>query len=353
MVACVDCASADTLIAPLAAETPVRVWAGIAVLSIQQPGGSYRLATQQGKEAPRPLPGVAAASHPFDANIGPGPNGAPVIVFVRCAAGRRCGLVRTTVAGDVQTPVGVSMTIGGDEHAPSIWGNRLAFAQSSRSGSDWIYVVPLEAGTHGQAMRVRSAPRPKCEGGCSSPRPRVIELGLRGSTLAENINLGLVEAQAVCEFREVRLVDLARRRSRRLKETDCGPLWPTIGASLTATHLIYAVECPAEGGGCATNHTYLYRYGLWSHRLEVAPRPYFVKGIAAEDDSHVVEVRAPETSGGNASCLPAETEMEAPCQLVRAGPIRFKPLACRSWEHCFVWRDANTGRAMAHTEVRR
>src|SRR5262249_39004287 len=75
----------DTTIRSLAGPTTVRVWGGTAVLSLLDPSTHrWRLATQRDTAAPRAVPGIAGASRPFDADIGPGPGGAPVIVFVRC-----------------------------------------------------------------------------------------------------------------------------------------------------------------------------------------------------------------------------------------------------------------------------
>jgi len=196
-----EVASADTVIGPLAAETPVRAWAGIAVLSIREPGG-YRLATQQSTQAPRALPGIAPAAQPIDADIGPGPNGTPVIVFARCRGGVNCRLVRTTPAGAAETPIIGSADPNGSESAPAIWGTRLAFARRYRNGSTHVYIRPLDGGARARTMRLPDIPRPTCvfTEGCYAKRvhPTVTELALRGSTVAERINLGLVENIELC-----------------------------------------------------------------------------------------------------------------------------------------------------------
>jgi hypothetical protein len=331
----VESARAVTLIGPLAAETPVRAWAGIAVLSIQEPSGSYRLATQQSTEAPRPLPGIAAASRPFDANIGPGPSGSPVIVFVRCGSAHRCGLMRTTVAGNVEVPVGASAGVGNLDHAPAVWGNRLAFARPARHGSDWVYVVPLQTGKRVRPvrLRLRSAPRPECvvdvgkECFSAHVHPTVTELSLHGSTLAENVKLGVVENTEMCPRTEVRVVDLTDRRGTSVKQPYCGEGGQTLlGISLTATHLLYAIICPGDQELCEHTKTRVYRYRLrGDHRTEAAPEHVLLTGFAAVDDNHAVEVTAPERAFQE-DCTRHERETHPPCQLVRVGPIRFKPL---------------------------
>src|SRR3954470_681692 len=122
--------AAVTPIAPLPGPTPVRAWAGIAVLSVQDPAtGQYRLATQRGTGQPQPLAGIAPAAQPFDADIGPGPGGGAVIVFARCRSPGHCHPSRTTLAGGAETPISGSAATAGWESAPSVWGNRLAFAR--------------------------------------------------------------------------------------------------------------------------------------------------------------------------------------------------------------------------------
>jgi len=326
-------ARADTVIAPLAAQTPVRAWAGIAVLSIQEPGGIYRLATQQGTDAPHPLRGITAALHPFDANIGPGPSGSPVIVFVRCVSAHRCGLMRTTLAGNVETQIGAPAGIGNLDHAPAVWGNRLAFARPARHGSDWLYIVSLEAGKRVRAVRLRSAPLPKCGlavgPDCFSAHlhPSPTELSLRGSTLAENVKLGVVENIEGCPRTEVRLVDLADRRGTSVKQPFCGIEGGStlLGVSLTATHLLYAIVCPGDPEVCEHTKTRVYRYGLRDHRTEAAPEHDLLTGFAALDDDHAVEVSAPEV-GFQEDCTRREPNPKTHprCQLVRVGPIRFR-----------------------------
>jgi hypothetical protein len=342
----------------------VHAWAGVAVLSIEEPGGHWRLATQQGAEAPRPLSGIAAGSYPFDANIGPGPSGSPLIVFARCAGAstdrgfgeplpQHCRLMRTTPAGSVETPIGAMASLGGRIHAPAVWGNRLAFALPAPKGSDWVYVVGLEAGKRVRPLRVRSAPRPECiepESHCqaASVHPTVTELSLRGSTLAENIRLGFVDGMEFCPRTEVRLVDLAHHRGEQVEQVICREGGYTLlGVSLTATHLLYVSECGGSDQNiCDYVKTRVYRYGLRNHRRELAPEHELVAGFAALDDTHAVEVAAPEEVGSSRisasenNCT-RNDPTRVPCQLVRVGPLRFKPLT--------AYRFSTSARAVART----
>jgi hypothetical protein len=184
------------------AVTPVRAWGAIALLSIRE-GDGFRLATQRGAGAPVPLPGIAPASHPFEADIGPRPSGSPVIVFARCRAAGACRLMSTTIAGNHETPISGSAGINGFEHAPAVWGNRIAFARRFANGSEQVYVRPLQPSKPTRSTRLAEIPQPTCEAvppaHCSPAvfRPTVEELSMRGSMLAETINLGIIRRRTV------------------------------------------------------------------------------------------------------------------------------------------------------------
>jgi hypothetical protein len=320
-------AAADTPIATLAAPTPVRAWAGTAVLSVQDAAtGRYRLATQRGTGAPSPLPGIAPAAAPFDADIGPGPGGAAVIVFARCPAARRCHLSRTTPAGGAETPITGSAATGGFESAPTVWGGRLAFARRYPSGSERVYVRPLTAGTHVRSTRLPGVPARECDeiNGCRAVRDGTVrELELRGGTLAENVHFSLTTV-GICGEGQLRLVDLARRTSRLVTRTICGLSGSTLlGASLTATHLLYARICPGDPAGCRNHDTIVNRYGLADRRFEQAPERDLLTGFAALHDGDAIEVRAP--GGHDGDCTNHLQGTSPACVLALTGPLAFTP----------------------------
>jgi hypothetical protein len=241
--------------------------------------------------------------------------------------------MRTTLAGNVETPIGAPASVANLDHAPAVWGNRLAFARPARHGSDWVYVLPLEADKRARPVRLRSAPRPECVvdvgPDCFSAHlhPTVTELSLRGSTLAENVTLGVVENTEMCPRTEVRIVDLADHRATGVKQPYCGEGGQTLlGISLTATHLLYAIICPGDQELCEHTKTRVYRYRLrGDHRTEAAPEHDLLTGFAAIDDNHAVEVTAPERAFEE-DCTHHKQDTHPRCQLVRVGPIRFKPL---------------------------
>ena len=281
-------AAAATPIATLAAPTPVRAWAGTAVLSVQDPAtGDYRLATQRGTAAPQPLPGIAPARAPFDADIGPGPGGAAAIVFARCPAPRRCHLSRTTPAGGTETPIAGAAATGGFESAPTVWAPGSAFARRYPSGSERVYIRPLTAGTQVRSTRLPGVPARQCDEieGCHAIRDGTVrELELRGATLAANVHFGL-RTVGICGEGQLRLVDVARRTSRLVTRTICGLSGSTLlGASLTATRLLYARVCPGDPAGCQNHSTIVMRYGLAGRRFEQVTERDLLTGFAALRD---------------------------------------------------------------------
>jgi hypothetical protein len=311
----------------LTAATPVRVWGATALLSIRE-GDSFRLATQRGAQQPVALPGIAPASHHFEANIGPGPSGSPVIVFARCRRDGVCRLMRTTLAGNEEIAIGGSAGASGFEHAPAVWGNRIAFARRFRNGTEQVYVRPLQTSKPTRSILLPAIPRPPCEAVKRSLcrpvvfRPTVVELSMRGSMLVETVNLGVIEEE-LCDQTEIRLVDLASRRSRQVTYSLCGLSGSTLlGASLTAKHILWARTCPGDPGGCESHNTLLYRYGLHDHQIQQASQRDVLVAFAAEDDSHALEISAPAEE--NDDCINALPGTNPPCELTRVGPIMFK-----------------------------
>jgi hypothetical protein len=310
----------------ITAATPVRAWGATALLSVRE-GDGFRLATQRGTQPSVPVPGIAPASHPFEADIGPGPSGSPVIVFARCRGDGVCRLMRTTLAGGKEIAISGSAGINGFEHAPAVWGNRIAFARRFADGTGQIYVRPLQPSKPTRSVRLPAVPRPPCEAVektlCRPVvfRPTVVELSMRGSRLVETIDLGVIEEE-LCDQTEIRLVDLASRRSRQVTYSLCGLSGSTLlGASLTATHILWARTCPGDPGGCQSHNTLLYRYGLHDYHVQRAYQQDVLVAFAAEGDAHAVEIRAP--AGEDGDCINALQGTSPPCELARVGPIAF------------------------------
>jgi hypothetical protein len=205
-----------------------------------------------------------------------------------------------------------------------LWGGRLAFARRYATGSQRVYVRPLDAGKRVRSVRLPGVPARECDE-ITHCRPIddgiVRELELRGTTLAENVHFGLGSV-GICGEGQMRLVDVAHRTSRRVTRTICGLSGSTLlGASLTHTHLLYARICPGDPGGCQNRNTLVYRYGLSDGRLEQAPQADVLTGFAALHDDDAIEVRAPSTHDG--TCINHIENTSPPCELALAGPFAF------------------------------
>jgi hypothetical protein len=133
-------------------------------------GSRYRL-TLRSNDGATVQPAVAPRSVPFDADLGPGPEGALAAVYSRCRvepwldrAGRDCGVYRFDTATGREIRV---RRTGSEAFLPAIDHSAIAFARRDRRGTS-IYVV-----RDGRATRLR---------GPMSGDPR--SLDLRGRRVA-------------------------------------------------------------------------------------------------------------------------------------------------------------------------
>ena len=157
-------------------EAPLRSWRGIAVLSLQDPATapppgappsaapratSFQLAVSRDGAPPVVLP-VRAQRIPFDADVGPGPDGTPQIVYSRCrsdAAGQvpvspetGCDLYRFDLAAQTETRIAVRSSATADETLPTIWRDRIAWVSVRNGGLPRV----LEGALAGGAARAVS-----------------------------------------------------------------------------------------------------------------------------------------------------------------------------------------------------
>ena len=321
-----------TPIATLAAPTPVRAWAGTAVLSVQDPAtGAYRLATQRGTAAPQPLPGIAPGGPPFDADIGSGPRrgggdrlrplpgSAPLPSVAHDARGRDRDADRRRRRHRRlrERPDGLGRPVGVRPPVPVRLRARLH--------------PPVDAGTQVRSTRLPGVPARQCDEieGCHAIRDGTVrELELRGATLAANVHFGL-RTVGICGEGQLRLVDVARRTSRLVTRTICGLSGSTLlGASLTATRLLYARVCPGDPAGCQNHSTIVMRYGLAGRRFEQVPSATCSRGSppcatetrsrSGRPNSHDGDLHQPHrgtTAARRAELRPCD---RSPCSLQRS-----------------------------------
>ena len=148
LVALVPAARADQTIATVARPTPISAYGGRVVWSSYQPGRGFVLTTlvngmvSEVPVAPRPVP--------FDADLGPAPNGGATVVYSRCRheptlhhgfpgnaltllpewqTGRGCDLYRFDFGSGRERHISRASTRRASEFLPSVWKGRLAFAR--------------------------------------------------------------------------------------------------------------------------------------------------------------------------------------------------------------------------------
>jgi hypothetical protein len=150
-------ARADFTVATVQRATPVSAYAGHVVWS-QYEGGAFRLYEAHASTAGQvttalPVPPRAV---PFDADVGPGADGAPTVVYSRCtteprlgidrvpvwATGRGCDVYAFPLGAAAEARVAGVSTGGASEFLPSIWRDRVAFARVyvGRNRLPYVYV---------------------------------------------------------------------------------------------------------------------------------------------------------------------------------------------------------------------
>jgi hypothetical protein len=185
----------------------------------------------------------ATSDRAFDADIGPGPDGRPVLVYSRCSGD--CDLFMAAVDGGPERPIDAVNTPA-DEQLPSVWGGRLAFTRG-RKDRGGVFVADLR-GAPGGERQIDAALAP-------GPPLGVLETELRGNRLAVLSIAGEDDVgQATIGLR---LSDLRTGRTRTVRAMNPGIGGQSFfGVSLTRRHVGWYEGC-AYPEGCRT------RRGAW------------------------------------------------------------------------------------------
>jgi hypothetical protein len=284
-------AAADRVIATVDAPTHLSGYAGGIVWSSRDPAtGRFALMYM---DAARPAAAlqVPQRSVPFDADIGPGPDGTPWIVYSRCETepplttplststvytqGRRCRLYRFDLAGGQERRIGPSPVAGSDV-LPSIWKGRIAFARvfDRRRSFPYVYATRIAGSS---ATRLPAGPRRGCAitnpgrppvcGDRRQSRPTALDL--RGTRLALAWEYkGTLDAPAS----EIRLIDVGKRSSRVVDRVRGGGLTniERVAPNFDGPDLYYARLCLGDQSGCP-HRAALARYSTSARRLTLAP----------------------------------------------------------------------------------
>jgi hypothetical protein len=119
-------------------DTPVDGWGGWLVWSRREDDGRYALVARTPAGEGLRL-SVTPQAVPVDASIGPGPDGAPVVVYAACsdataAVPTGCDVRRLDLATGADALVPAASDPGTDERYPSVWGDRIAFSRTTVAG---------------------------------------------------------------------------------------------------------------------------------------------------------------------------------------------------------------------------
>jgi len=223
--------------------TDVRTYGGAAIFS-EWDGKVYRLVVSRAGGPPQPL-SVPPQDRPFDADIGPGPDGRPTVVIARCRA-EGCGLSLLALGADA--PVATSVRTRRISR-PTISGDRVAWIAGKRAVTHRL---------SGGAMRTLPS------------GAEVVDLELSGGRLAMS-TVRILRDAGVCGQRQVRVVSIRSGRGRVLGSQLCGldgQIWA--GMSFDAGWLYFARTCNAQAASCSSRAFGAYRYHLRSRRYELA-----------------------------------------------------------------------------------
>jgi hypothetical protein len=238
--------------------TVVRSYAGIGLVSVWD-GTRFSLAVSRSGGALTPLQ-VPARDLPFDADIGSGGNGIPVVTFSTCAAAG-CALSAMVLEG---TPVDTGTTVPSGAVHPTVWRGEFTWVEGRRVRSYLRTLHTVRRGT------------------------TIDDIERYGKWLAlTTTELG---AAGVCGRKEVWLVDVAERRARLLAGQTCGlngQSWA--GLSFSAGWLYFGRTRNTAGDRSFG----VYRVRLRDRRVERSadPGPIVSWAVAGPGAGYVVRGR--------------------------------------------------------------
>jgi hypothetical protein len=295
------------------ANGPIAAWSGVVAWSAwDAAAGGYRLVVE--RDGARSVLPVPPARFPFDVQAGPGPDGAPWLVWSRCDGDlppnvtvEDCDIVAWDVAGGRELSVAAASHPRRRELHPAIWRNRVAFAHTALGPATRRTRTQLAVATlaGGRARPAPGMPVGNCEQApdiCGVARPTaVVSLALREDALAVSVSYGLGGFLAgICGLQEVRLADLRTGLVRQMSPTaTCGLSGTQYSAVRFSTSgaLWYVRSCGGDPAGCNNGRDGPFRYSPSRGRTRrlVVPRTpgFFGIGSLAVDGEQplIAEVR--------------------------------------------------------------
>ena len=312
-------ASAD-VVATVAAPSPLSAYGGRLLWSEPDGRGAFRLMSWQAGVASA-VP-VATRSEPFDADLGPGPDGRTVAVYSRCVRPGSCRLYSFDFSTGAERRIAGVSERGASETLPSIWRGRLAFVRHRRDrvGPPGLYVREGNAAPR----RVRGGPKQRC-----IRRPRFCPDPHGRNAVPTAIDLHGTRLGFVWSYRgpgegpdHLVLVDTLGGSQRTVEHTGGGGITAIepLGVAFEAGRVYWARRCFGDPQGCPG------RYGLFRQRLstgetERAPGDRNTLGHARAGGLTYV-LRA--TVGGE--CEPDPAQPAGGCVIERLHPA-YAPIA--------------------------
>ncbi|MCA1697534.1 MAG: hypothetical protein LC790_00955, partial [Actinobacteria bacterium] len=344
-------ASAQTTLDTMPRDTPVRTGAGATVWSHFDPAiGAFRLSVRRAGVISRPAikPSVVA----FDADVGPGPRGDPLVVYSRCESYDRnerpvgdCDLYLLDLANGVERTLTRANSAARELH-PTIWHDQIAWVRDYAANRPVVYRRALSAPVSTHSTRVAGVPTRRCAHPRAAVRPprascplttdrMISQLELREQWLAQIVTYHGPDEPGF-RSNEVRLVLLRTGQVRRVARTVTGLGGQTfLGLSFDARHLAWFKTCLA--GGCDPRFARVgaFRYRVVTGHLQLAIDRAQLAGWAWTPGStyHVENTLNPADCAS--PCPPADTSV------MRSGEPNWKPLPTR--DRGAVWGRLSNG----------
>ena len=248
-------------------ESAITALGDVAVVSVFE-GDKYRLMLLSGDRL-EPLP-VPRSRSAFDADLGPGKQGRPTVVYSL----RNHGIYRLRIGAAAPTRIAT-----GED--PTIWRETIAYSRPAGTRDE----ITIRTGNRTRRLLARGY---------------VEQLELRGSMLAVDASQD--------ESLEIELVSLRSRSRRLIARTTMGVSGlDYVGLSFTSDHLGWHRSCYGDSAGCRTSGT--QRYNLKTGAYEALTGPYrSLSGFALTRDG-LLEINGglelgEQSEGGTTDCAP-------------------------------------------------
>jgi hypothetical protein len=261
----------------------------VAWSSYDAAAGNYRLRLLR-RGAPVE-PAVAPSREDLQVDVGPGPDGAPLVVYARNG-----DLFQYDPAAAAEQPL-AEVNTAGDERHPSIHRRALAFARSNR-----VYLR-----RNGDTRRQR---RPRFR---DVIEVEDVELSARGLFAVFRTDI----VPTCCSKATLLRIDGGRLRHLFTVPSGGANLGRIVSPSLAGRHLYFGRTNTGSGQG-----NRFFRYDLRSRRLSSARGTRLARSLTWRGDRFLMSRESAGCQGP-----PDEPALTRACELLVTDPVRFRPAA--------------------------